>query len=154
MLSIGLWRWYINKTIAILDNIHRRLYSASIFRCNLHWWTQSTSCCWLVLFCWTYVSRFHLKTETNASLQNVIFFKKTRRWIMSKRSIWFVIFILSWLYYSRWTSYMAWKCGYRWDVLWIDCLGYGHLNNAHMFLRRKKPLTFTNNYLFAKSKVK
>jgi hypothetical protein len=76
MLSIGLWRWYINITITILDIIHRivfylkhgvrRLDSVSVFRWNLLSWIKQQELVpvpgllqqhishWWYMLCWLY----------------------------------------------------------------------------------------------------
>jgi hypothetical protein len=45
------------------------------------------SCWWLMLSTGPNRVGFYLRTETESSLRNVVFNKKTGRWIMSKRSI-------------------------------------------------------------------
>jgi hypothetical protein len=36
---------------------------------------------------WAQLSRFHLKTETESSLRNVVFYIKTGRWIISRNTV-------------------------------------------------------------------
>jgi hypothetical protein len=87
MLAIGLRRWCINITITILDIIHvlsfiynttfRRLNTISVFRWNLFSWAQQ-----IVLLSgpeteissiyWAQRRNFHMKTEAEFSLRNVV----------------------------------------------------------------------------------
>jgi hypothetical protein len=61
---------------------------------------------------WAQVSRFHLKTETESSLRNVVFYIKTGRWIMFKNIIVALIYhrqrLLDLVYY--------WKCFIPWQI--------------------------------------
>jgi hypothetical protein len=76
MLSIGLWRRYINMAITILDIIHRPVFYLKLYIPYL-------CCCWCqeagtVSIYWAHRSRFHLKMETESSSRNVMFLNKDR----------------------------------------------------------------------------
>jgi hypothetical protein len=70
---MGLWRWYINITITILDVIHRPVlyfkHDVSVtgfylrFKVQLTQLDPETSS-----ICWAHLRRFHLKAETESSL--------------------------------------------------------------------------------------
>jgi hypothetical protein len=84
MLSIGLWRWYINITITTVDivhyNIRLTLDSHSVFSCNLlslELLSVARPRRKTNLIYWAQLSRFHVKTETECSLRN-----DTGRWII------------------------------------------------------------------------
>jgi hypothetical protein len=72
MLSVGLWRWYINITITILDIIQRHVF-------YLKHEVAETEFCLRIQLDPTQVgpieraSRFHLKTEKESSPRKVIF---------------------------------------------------------------------------------
>jgi hypothetical protein len=72
MLSIGLWEMYITITITILDIVHRPVFylkqdvSETGFCLRIQVETETSS------FYWANLSRFHLKTETESSLRNVV----------------------------------------------------------------------------------
>jgi hypothetical protein len=89
MLSIGLWRWYINITITILDIMHHPVLCLKTQRFgdwiltpssggtysdgpNRKSWSLSTDLL-------AHLNRPHLKTEIESSLRNVVFllFKNT-----------------------------------------------------------------------------
>jgi hypothetical protein len=71
MLSIGLWRWYINVTITILDIIHRPnfylkhdyLEAGFCLRLQVEPTPRTGLRDWLYLLGPT--EKFHLKTETD-----------------------------------------------------------------------------------------
>jgi hypothetical protein len=74
MLSIGLWRWYINVTIAILDIIYRPIFSETR---RFGDWILSPET-ENISFYWTQISRFLLKTEPESSLWDVVLYIRGR----------------------------------------------------------------------------
>jgi hypothetical protein len=83
MLSIGLWRWYVNITATILDTIHRPVF-------YLKQGVSETGFCLgleVIPTGFGLGAGYHLKKETEFSLWNVVF---TGRLIMSSYSSCFV----------------------------------------------------------------
>jgi hypothetical protein len=65
--SKSLWRWYGNANIMFLDNIHRPVVIQNTMFLRLEIGTGSID--------WAQLIRFHLKTETESNLRNVVGFK-------------------------------------------------------------------------------
>jgi hypothetical protein len=84
MLSIGLWRWYINTTITVLDIIHRPAFylkynnSETGFCLSLQVDPTQVSPIGRASLCLRIDrrSRYRLKTETKSRLRNVEFYMK------------------------------------------------------------------------------
>jgi hypothetical protein len=83
MPSIGLWQWHINITITILDIIHL---------------SQETETRYI--YC-AQLSRFHLKTETESSLLDVVFYIKDRTMdnAFGLTRVYFFLAVLRYYYY-------------------------------------------------------
>jgi hypothetical protein len=89
MLSIGLWRWYINTTITVLDINHRPIFdlerdvSETVFCLRLqvkptqlgpiYRASLDSSEAEINFIYWAQLSRIYLKTKTESSLRNVVF---------------------------------------------------------------------------------
>jgi hypothetical protein len=62
LLSMGLWRWYSNITVKILD----------IINCPVFYLKHNVPDTETSSICWAGLSRFHLKTETESNLRKVL----------------------------------------------------------------------------------